>query len=82
MRSDFQKSNGLGALFECNVDSFSENEIKTFKTCVFGHQSDLNGHYELQKQNVFVKWMSRTNEATRRIVFYPNSAQNKASIKF
>jgi hypothetical protein len=30
------------------VNSFSENEILTFPTCVFDHRSDLNEHHELQ----------------------------------
>jgi hypothetical protein len=32
-----------------HVNSFSENKIQTFPSCVFGHRSDLNGLHELQK---------------------------------
>jgi hypothetical protein len=56
-----------------HINSFSENDISAFQTCVFGHRSDI---YEMDKISIFlIEYLERTRRPGE--IFFPYSAQNQ-----
>jgi hypothetical protein len=81
MRSNLQQSNGLDAFFKSKRQHLSENAIETFLKRAFDYRIGQMGTAN-HKNNEFVKWITRTNEAAWWIVLSPNSAQKPALFGF
>ena len=81
MRSNLQQSNGLDAFFKSKRQHLSENAIETFLKRAFDYRIGQMGTAN-HKNNEFVKWITRTNEATGLIVLSPNSTQKHTWFKW